>query len=50
MSQEWLAEKLVMKSAANVSQQIPRLERKKALARVPDTLKLFLDETDGDPS
>ncbi len=31
VSQEWLAEKLVMSSAANVSQQIRRLERKKAL-------------------
>jgi hypothetical protein len=46
VSQEWLAEKLVMKSAANVSQQIRRLERKKALAGVPDTLRMFLDETD----
>ena len=46
VSQEWLAEKLVMKSAANVSQQIRRLERKKALAAVPHELKLFLDETD----
>jgi hypothetical protein len=35
-----------MKSAANVSQQIRRLERKKALAGVPDTLRMFLDETD----
>ncbi len=45
-SQEWLAEKLVMKSAANVSQQIRRLERKKALAAVPEAKRLFLDKTD----
>lgn len=50
VSQEWLAEKLVMSSAANVSQQIRRLERKKALAGVPDTLRLFLDETDAHPT
>jgi hypothetical protein len=35
-----------MSSAANVSQQIRRLERKKALAGVPEALRLFLDETD----
>jgi putative transposase len=46
VSQEWLAEKLVISSAADVSQQIRRLERKKALAGVPETLRLFLDETD----
>jgi putative transposase len=46
VSQEWLAEKLVMKSAANVSQQMRRLERKKAMAAVPEALRLFLDETD----
>ena len=46
VSQEWLAENLAMKSAANVSQQIRRLERKKALAGVPEELRLFLDETD----
>jgi len=46
VSQEWLAEKLVMKSAANVCQQIRRLEREKALAKVPDSMRLFLDEAD----
>lgn len=46
VSQEWLAEKLVMSSAANVSQQIRRQERKKALAGVPDTLRLFQHEKD----
>lgn len=50
VSQEWLAEKLVMSSAANVSQQIRRLERKKALAGVPEELRLFLDETDAHPT
>jgi hypothetical protein len=44
MSQEWLAEKLAMKSAANVSQQTRRRARKKALAVVPDSLRLFLHE------
>ena len=46
VSQEWLAEKLVMKSAANVCQQIKRLERKKALASVPPAMRLFLDEAE----
>jgi hypothetical protein len=46
VSQEWLAEKLAMKSAANVSQQMRRLERKKALAAVPDSLRLFVHEAD----
>jgi putative transposase len=46
VSQEWLAEKLTMKSAANVSQQIRRLERKKALASVPPAMRLFLDEAE----
>jgi hypothetical protein len=35
-----------MKSAANVSQQIRRMERKKALAVVPEALRMFLNETD----
>ena len=35
VSQEWLAEKLRMKSAANVSQQMKRLDRKRALDKVP---------------
>lgn len=45
VSQEWLAEKLRMKSAANVSQQIRRLDRKVAMKRVPAALKHFLDQT-----
>ncbi len=43
---ERTAEKLVMKSTANVSRQIRRLERKKALATVSQELKVFPDETD----
>jgi hypothetical protein len=46
VSQEWLAEKLAMKSAANVSQQIGRLDRKKALASVPPEMRLFVDEAE----
>jgi len=42
VSQEWLAEKLAMKSAANVSQQLRRLDRKKAMKRVPEELRRFL--------
>ena len=46
VSQEWLAEKLAMKSAANVSQQIRRLDRKKALASVPPEMRFFIDEAE----
>ncbi len=42
--QEWLAEKLEMKSAANVSQQMRRLDRKAAIKKVPEELKHFLEE------
>ena len=45
VSQEWLAEKLAMKSAANVSQQLRRLDRKKARAGVPEEMRIFLDDT-----
>ncbi len=48
VSQEWLAEKLRMRSAANVSQQMRRLDKKRALGRVPEALKCFLEEVDGD--
>ena len=44
VSQEWLAEKLAMKSAANVSQQLRRLDRKRTLAQAPAELRDFLDE------
>jgi putative transposase len=48
VSQEWLAEKLRMRSAANVSQQMRRLDRKRAPGRVPEAMKAFLEEADGD--
>jgi hypothetical protein len=35
-----------MKSAANVSQQIRRLDRNAAIKKVPEKLKLFLEEAD----
>lgn len=44
VSQEWLAEKLEMKSAANVSQQLRRIDRKSAINKVPEELKHFLEE------
>jgi len=46
VSQEWLAEKQSMSSAANVSQQLRRLDRKEAMKKVPVVLKEFLEETD----
>ena len=46
VSQEWLAEKLVMRSAANVSQQLRRLDGKAAIKKVPEELKHFLEEAD----
>jgi len=46
VSQQWLAGKLAMSSAANVSQQLRRLDRKRALGMVPETMKTFLDEAD----
>jgi putative transposase len=48
VSQEWLAEKLRMRSAANVSQQMRRLDRKRAPGRVPEAMRTFLEEVDGD--
>ena len=50
VSQEWLAKKLRMKSAANVSQQMKRLDKKRALNKVPETMGLLLEETDDSPS
>ena len=46
VSQEWLAAKLEMSSAANVSQQLRRLDGKSALKKVPEELKHFLEEAD----
>jgi putative transposase len=42
VSQEWLAEKRSMRSAANGSQQLRRLDRGKAMGRVPEKLRTFL--------
>ncbi|MEY5011076.1 MAG: hypothetical protein RLZZ253_2215 [Verrucomicrobiota bacterium] len=42
VSQEWLAEKLSMRSAANVSQQLRRLDRGKVMGRVPEKMRTFL--------
>ena len=44
VSQEWLAEKLRMKSAPNVSQQLRRLDRSEALQRVPEAFKQFREK------
>lgn len=44
--QEWLAGKLGMKSAANVSQPLRRLDGKSAMKKVPEDLKHFLEEAD----
>jgi hypothetical protein len=46
VSQEWLAERLAMKSAANVSQQLRRLDGKAAIKKVPEELQHFLDKAD----
>ena len=50
VSQGWLAEKLSMSSAANVSQQLRRLNRKEAMKKVPEELKLLLKEADAQNS
>jgi hypothetical protein len=42
VSQEWLAEKLSMRSAANVSQQLRRWDRAKAMGRVPEKMRSSL--------
>ena len=44
VSQEWIAEKLSMRSAANVSQQLRRFNRAKANARLPLKLQSLLKE------
>lgn len=46
VSQEWLAEKLAMKSAANVSQQLRRLDRRKMARQASPALKAFLQEVE----
>jgi putative transposase len=41
VSQEWIAEKLSMRSAANVSQQLRRLDQVKMQAKLPSELRVF---------
>jgi REP element-mobilizing transposase RayT len=50
VSQEWLAQRLAMRSAANVSQQLRRFDRRLAMARVPKLLRDFLTEADNPAS
>lgn len=40
---DWIAEKLAMRSAANVSQQLRRLDREKALSQLPREMRSFLE-------
>lgn len=42
VSQEWISEKLAMRSAANVSQQLRRFDRGKALSQLPAKMQDFL--------
>ncbi|MCF7734345.1 MAG: hypothetical protein K9N23_21870 [Akkermansiaceae bacterium] len=42
VSQEWIAEKLSMRSAANVSQQLRRFKRAKTLANLSPEMLVFL--------
>jgi hypothetical protein len=44
VSQERLAERLRMSSAANVSQQLRRFDKKAALGKLPDKMKQFLEQ------
>ncbi len=44
VSQEWIAEKLSMRSAANVSQQLRRFDRARANAKLPMELQNLLKE------
>jgi len=44
VSQKRIAKKLAMRRAANVSQQLRRIDRKKQAAQLPVKLKRFLDE------
>ena len=44
VSQEWIAQKLAMRSAANVSQQLRRFDRAKANAKLPPEMRRFLKE------
>ena len=42
VSQDWIAEKLSMRSAANVSQQLRRLDRERTLGNLPPGMRSFL--------
>ena len=44
VSQEWIAEKLSMRSAANVSQQLRRFNRVKTQFKLPSGMQAFLKE------
>jgi hypothetical protein len=44
VSQKWIAEALSMRSAANVSQQLRRLDRGKTLSKLPPEMQSFLKE------
>jgi hypothetical protein len=46
VSQQWLAETLAMKSEANVSQHLSRLDGKAAIQKVPEELKRFLEHAE----
>lgn len=43
--QEWIAERLSMRSAANVSQQLRRRDQGKTLGRLPPEMLNFLEGT-----
>ena len=43
VSQDWIAKKLAMRSAANVSQQLRRLDRGKTLIKLPPEMRSFLE-------
>ncbi|MEX1114952.1 MAG: hypothetical protein WEB53_06865, partial [Akkermansiaceae bacterium] len=45
VSQEWIADKLAMRSAANMSQQLCRLERRKVLSKLPPAMLRFIKDT-----
>ena len=44
VSQEWIAQKLSMRSAANVSQQLRRFNRVKSQTKLPSEMRTFLKE------
>lgn len=44
VSQEWISEKLSMRSAANVSQQLRRFDRGKVVGKLPSKMQDFLQD------